>query len=125
MAGPLNSRRPTRETTVGQLRHRVTIQRLDESTRDAAGQVVPAWVDVATVFAAVVPVSGRELFASQQVQANVTHKVTMRHREGVTPKQRVVWVTSKPANMVLNVVSVLPTVGAANSLELMCLHEEV
>lgn len=122
--GPLSTRPGANRKTVGKLRHRVTIQRLDESTRDASGAVVPAWVNVATVWASVEPVSGRELFASGQVQANVTHRALIRHREAVTAKNRLVWVTSKPAGQVLNIVAAPPDVGAGNSIEIMCVREE-
>lgn len=122
--GPLSRKSPRGPKTIGKLRHRVKIQRLDESVRDVSGAVVPTWVDVATVWASVGPVGGKELFANGQVQANVTHKVEMRHREDVTTKNRLVWVTSKPAGQVLNVVAAPPTVGSGNSLELMCVREE-
>lgn len=126
MAGPLSrkSYRPPGAASVADLRHRVTIQRLDESTRDAAHQIVPSWVDVVTAWARVEPVTGREFFQAGQVQANVTHRVVLRFRTDVTltPKHRFVWVTN--ANVVLNVVAVLPTLGMANRLEVMCLKEE-
>jgi head-tail adaptor len=47
----------------------------------------------------------------------------MRHRTDVTPGMRLVWLTSKPANKVLNIEAAPPTVGAANSLELVCVEE--
>jgi SPP1 family predicted phage head-tail adaptor len=123
--GPLTSRGGGQNRkTVGRMRHRVTIQRVDESTRDVAGAVVPAWVAVDTVWASVEPVSGREIFASGQVQANVTHRVVIRHREDVTAKNRLVWVTSKPAGQVLNIVAAPPEVGCGNSIEIMCVREE-
>jgi SPP1 family predicted phage head-tail adaptor len=123
MAGALTNRGRGNGKTVGRLRHRVKIQRLDESTRDASGQVVPTWVDVATVFASVEAVGGREMLASGQVQADTTYRVCMRHREDVGPKNRLIWVTSKPANKVLNLTAAPPTVGVGNSLELVCVEE--
>lgn len=131
MAGPLSTRRADRNKTIGRLRHRVTIQKqADTPERDASGAEVEAWEDVlnangnpVTVWADVVAVSGAEQMRNGQVQANTTYKVTMRHREDVTPKHRLIWVTSKPAGKVLNVVAVPPTVGAGNSLELVCVEE--
>jgi SPP1 family predicted phage head-tail adaptor len=125
MAGGALSNRPgANRKTIGRLRHRVKIQVLDESTRDASGQVVPLWVDAATVWATVDPLSGKEIFASSQVQANVSHRVVTRALASfsLTPKNRLIWLTN--ANQVLNVVAVLPTVGTANSLEIWCLREE-
>ena len=44
---------------------------------------------MATVWAAVDPVSGREYYAAEQAQSEVTHKVRLRYRAGVTPGMRV------------------------------------
>ncbi len=73
---------------IGDLRHRVTIQQVTE-TRTASGAVQDAWADVATVWAAVEPLSGREFWAAQQVNAEVTTRVRMRYRPGVMPTMRV------------------------------------
>ena len=75
----------------GTLRHRVTLQRR-ELEKDDYGGVSPrgVWVDVATVWASLEAVSGREFFASRQEQFEVTHKVTIRYRDGVTADMRVV-----------------------------------
>jgi SPP1 family predicted phage head-tail adaptor len=123
MPGALTNRGRGNAKTVAALRHRVTIQVLDESTRDESLAVVPAWVDVATVWASVEAIGGREQLASGQVQADTTYRVCMRHREDVTAKNRLVWLTSKPANKVLNVTAAPPTVGTGNSLELVCVEE--
>jgi SPP1 family predicted phage head-tail adaptor len=72
----------------GQLRHRVTIQ---ESTGVNVGGVpVGTWTDVVTVWAAVEDLSGRELMSAQQISADVTTKITMRWRAGISPKMRAV-----------------------------------
>lgn len=121
MPGPLSNRRPSRTKTVGALRHRVTIQALTRADDGFGGRDNEAWVDVATVWADVVPVSGREAARNGGVQANATFRVTIRWRAGVAPKQRLVWVTN--GNKVLNIVSAPPAVGAANSIELGCVEE--
>ena len=125
MAGALTNRGRGNGNTVGRLRHRVRIERLDESTRDASQAVVPTWVTTATVWASVEPIGGREAMVNGQVQANATHRVVMRHREDVTAKERLVWLTSKPTGQLLNIERVAPAVGVGNSLELMCVREEV
>lgn len=131
MAGPLNSdgsRRGPRSKGIGDLRHRVRIDSLDENARDESGAVVPVWVEVATVWASVEPVGGRESLINGQVQANVTHLVLMRLRDDVTAKNRLIWLTGpggSTAPQTLNIDRVGPAVGSANSLELMCVREEV
>jgi SPP1 family predicted phage head-tail adaptor len=61
----------------GRLRHRVTIERAAES-RDAHGGVALTWSRVATRWAGIEPVSGREFIASEATQANVSHRIMLR-----------------------------------------------
>lgn len=69
------------------MRHRVTIQRYAE-TRSASGMVTETWADSSTVWASVEPISGREYYDAQRVNAEVTHTVKMRGSADVTPKDR-------------------------------------
>ena len=48
---------------IGKLRHKVTIQEYT-ATRDSFGAEVQAWVDKASVFAGITPVSGKEYFTA-------------------------------------------------------------
>lgn len=73
----------------GRLSRRVTIQQRTES-QNATGEVVWTWVDVCTVSAEISAVSGREFFAAQQVQSNVTHSILIRYRPGIVAKMRAV-----------------------------------
>lgn len=72
----------------GHLDQRVTIERLVE-TVDKYGDSTSEWVTLATVWAAVEPLVGREFIAALQVQASVTTRIRMRYRPGVTPADRV------------------------------------
>jgi SPP1 family predicted phage head-tail adaptor len=72
----------------GPLRHQVTIEEVTE-TRDSYGGVVESWSTFATVWASVGPIIGREYFASQQVQSEVSHKIRIRYLSGITTKMRV------------------------------------
>lgn len=72
----------------GELRHRLAIMRFTEGF-DSFGQPQKTYGLSATVWGAVEPLSGRELFTAQQVAARVTHKVTIRGRTALTPKDRV------------------------------------
>jgi SPP1 family predicted phage head-tail adaptor len=74
----------------GRLRHRVTIQQ-EAVIKGALGGQAKSWVDVVTVWEAVEPIRGREFFAAQQVNSEVTHRVTIRYRTGVTAKMRLVF----------------------------------
>ena len=72
----------------GRLRHKVTIQDYTES-QNTFGEVTKNWTDYATVWAAVEPVKGREFWESQQINAEITTKVTLRYLAGVKPKMRI------------------------------------
>lgn len=72
----------------GRLRHQVTLQSQD-TAQDSYGDAVRSWVDLATVWAEVRPLSGRELWAAQQTQATTTHQVMTRYLAGVTSSCRV------------------------------------
>jgi SPP1 family predicted phage head-tail adaptor len=72
----------------GTLRHQVTIQSIT-STPDAYGGSVDSWIDVATVWASVEPLQGRELVAAQSVSAETTTKITMRYRSDITAAHRI------------------------------------
>lgn len=99
---------------IGKLRHRVTLQECI-AARDSFGAEVSTWVDVATVWASVSPISGKEYFASHQINAEVTTKITMRYRPGITPKMRVVF-----TNRYFDILSVLSFEERGIELVLMC-----
>lgn len=71
----------------GRLRHYVMLQQRIESQNDMS-EVVWTWEDVCPMWAEIAPLTGREFFAAQQVQAEATHNVTIRWRPGVTAKMR-------------------------------------
>jgi SPP1 family predicted phage head-tail adaptor len=98
----------------GELRERVKLQE-KAVTRDAVGGEAVTWKDRATVWAAVEPLSGRELFAAQQVQAETSVRIRMRYWSEVAPEWRVVW-----QDRVYEVQSVIDTDAAGRELQLMC-----
>ncbi len=77
---------------IGKLRHRVTIQQ-QAQTRDEYGGVVTTWQTFADRWAAIEPLSGRELFAAQQLANTVSIRVRLRYLAGVTPAMRVLYGT--------------------------------
>lgn len=76
----------------GELTERVTLQSRSVA-KDAYGQDTITWIDVATVWARVRAVSGREFFAAAQVQQEQTVKVLVRYRTDVQTTWRMVWQT--------------------------------
>lgn len=75
----------------GELRLRVTIQRQTVTGKDTLNNDIVKWTDVATVWAQVIDLSGREFFASQQANAEITTRVRIRFRTGITASMRVVY----------------------------------
>lgn len=98
----------------GDLRQRVTIQRRVE-TPNSFGALERSWEDVATVWAAVEPLQGREFFASKEMYSEVQYRVRMRYREGVEPTMRVLW-----NGLALDIKAVIDVEARHRELQLMC-----
>lgn len=62
----------------GMATDRILIQSPSETTDSYGGRTF-TWANVGTYWAAIVPVSGRELFAQQSNQSRATHKMTIRY----------------------------------------------
>lgn len=75
---------------LGPLRHRITFQSRNPG-RDKFGQPLEGWQDIATVWASVEPISGREILASQQVQGEITHRIRCRYLTGITAAVRILF----------------------------------
>ena len=73
----------------GRLNRRCTLQQ-PGTTTDELGQPIPGWTDVATVWASIVDVSGREYVAAGGLQNAAQTKITIRYRSGIVPSMRVV-----------------------------------
>jgi SPP1 family predicted phage head-tail adaptor len=104
----------------GHLKHRIVLQSRTE-TQGSTGEVTWGWSTLATVWASVEPVSGRQYFAAAQVQSEVDTLVRIRYRTGLNGKLRVVFVHGSPAiTDYFDVMSVLNLLEARNEVHLMC-----
>jgi SPP1 family predicted phage head-tail adaptor len=70
------------------LNKRVTIQQRTTG-EDDFGQPVETWADLASVWAAIEDMSGKQYFVAQAAQNPVQTRITIRHRVGVVPTMRV------------------------------------
>lgn len=86
----------------GTLRHRVRIEQF-VSERDTSGVLQEFWEEVATVSAAIEPLSVREFIQSGQVQGQVTARITIRYRDGLSHTMRLVH-----RGTIYNILGVLP-----------------
>lgn len=69
----------------GSLNKRVVIYRLVAGSPavDSFGQPNTSWEELDTVWAAVEPLTGREFWAQQQVQSEITSRIRIRYRSDV------------------------------------------
>lgn len=98
----------------GDLRHRITLQRL-EMVQDSYGQPTETWSDVVIVWAAVNPISGREFFQAETINSEVTHKILIRYRQGIEPAMRI-----KFKDRIFTIISVINFQEKNEALQLMC-----
>ncbi|MCS5873598.1 phage head closure protein [Klebsiella pneumoniae subsp. pneumoniae] len=87
----------------GKLRNRITPAGAGKRTEPDNGAVINTWRDVATLWAEVAPLSAREFIAAQASQGEVTTRITIRYREGVTRKHRILF-----RGRIYNIEGVLP-----------------
>ena len=78
------------KATSSRLRQRLTLQQ-EVQTPDSAGGYTRSWQDVASLWAEIVPVSGREAWFAGQLQSEVTHKILLRYRSGVSAGMRLLF----------------------------------
>jgi SPP1 family predicted phage head-tail adaptor len=102
----------------GRLRHRVEIQGYQE-TRNAYGQAVRTWVTEGYRWACIEPMTGREYWQAQQVQAQTSHTVTLRYYAGMTAEKRLV-LTDAGQTRIFNVDRVLRVDEVRHWMTLTC-----
>lgn len=104
---------------IGRLNRRVTIQQKSAS-RDAYGGEAITWTTVAIVWAAVLPLRGREYMAIREAGAELTTRFVIRYRSGVTPAMRIVH-----GDAHYDIVEVIDSEDGHRFLELMARAEAV
>lgn len=98
----------------GQLDQRVTVERLDQG-QDEFGGPLTTWTPLFTAWAAVEPLAGREYLAAAAIQSEVTTRIRLRYRPGITSADRVMHEGRE-----YNIVSVIDYKSAHRELVLMC-----
>lgn len=73
---------------IGRLNRRVDIL-VFQKERDEYGGEIGKWIKYKTVWAHVAPISGTEVFRSQQVDAQNVTTITIRYRKDVTVLNRI------------------------------------
>ena len=103
---------------IGDMRHRVEIQHPLE-TQTTTGETSRSWKCLANVWAKVQPLSAKERLAAQAAEVEDTHKVTIRYRDGVDAKNRIVWKHNE-LTKTLEITGVIDQMARERYLILMC-----
>lgn len=75
----------------GKLRNRLEIQHLAGSpSHKGTGEPATVWTEYATVWAAIRPLGGRELFLADQAESKIDAEIEIRYLAGVTAGMRAV-----------------------------------
>ena len=98
----------------GKLNKRVTIQGHTE-TIDEYGYAVKNWADLATVWAHVKNVNGKEFIKSNVELSEVSTSIRIRKRKGLDSSMRVIF-----NDNILQIVAVLPDEETNDYLDLVC-----
>lgn len=99
---------------LSRLKQRVTILR-QGIARDQIGEPLDEWAPIATVWAAVEPLQGREFWGAQQYHAEITTRIRIRYREGIDKTMRV-----QCGSRLYEVLYVIQPELAKRELQLMC-----
>ena len=76
----------------GTLNKRITIQ-TKTNVADGYGSSTTTWVDTISVWAAMWPISANETIKNDKLRGDVTHRIRIWYRTGVTYKNRIKWGT--------------------------------
>ncbi|HBR1254022.1 TPA: phage head closure protein [Klebsiella pneumoniae] len=103
----------------GKMKRRVTIQQFVSHQDPNTGSVTKEWRDVVTVWGEIDSVSGRELVAAQAEQSEMTVRIWVRYRKGITTKNRLICTEKGMPLTIYDIKAVLPDADRTR-LEIMC-----
>jgi len=101
-------------TSPSELNKRITIQS-PTRTADGMGGWTEAWSTLATVWAAVWPVSAKEILQGGQTSMELTHRIRIRYRDGVLASQRILYGTRY-----LSIIGIINPSERREWLDLLC-----
>ena len=98
----------------GELDQRVTLERFGEY-KDASGAWTEGWETVGTFWAAVLPLTGKEIIAADAVTAITDVRVILRYQPGITAADRLTH-----RGKTLEIKAVIERASQRRVLELLC-----
>lgn len=99
---------------IGKLNRRVSLQQ-SGTERDAAGQAIASWTEIAKPWADIRYLNGKEYATSGTVVSGATVSVRIRYRTDVKASMRVVY-----GETIFNILAVLPDEERRDRLDLAC-----
>ena len=103
----------------GSLRHTISIQE-ETSTPDSQGGFTLEWNDISSmdaVPAAIWPLSAKESLDAMKLELQITHKIRIRYRSGITTKDRI-----KFGTRIFNIVSLINLEERNEQLDMLALE---
>jgi SPP1 family predicted phage head-tail adaptor len=98
----------------GEYRHVIEFESL-ENVSDSYGAPFDRWLHVLKTRAAIYPISGKEFYAAETVNSEVSHKVNMRYMPGITPDLRI-----KFGDRFFSIISIINFQEKNIQLQLLC-----
>lgn len=99
----------------GRLRQRVELQNYTWTQNQNTGAISYTWVTVATLWASIEPLQGREFIAAQAIQSETTVRIRIRYRAGMKSFMRIVH-----DRMIYDITSIIDPQYRHKELQLMC-----
>ena len=93
----------------GELKHRITFQVQDLEQEEET------WNDILSTWANINPISGKEYYSAETINSDLTHKIRLRYRRGITPDMRILY-----NGRIFYIVSVINEYEKNTMLQLMC-----
>lgn len=100
--------------SAGELNKRITIEKKVTKGNGRGGVCSVEWEEFATIWAAILPLSGREIIQAEQLKSEITGRVKMRFMPGISPEMRI-----KFGNRIFNIAGIINTNEANRELILM------
>jgi SPP1 family predicted phage head-tail adaptor len=104
----------------GELRNRITILDPCGEEENELGEIVPSLVEVATVWAKVIPIRGKEYLEMQKLRPELNYRVTIRYRKDIHPAMIIRFEDKE-----LEIESVIDIASRKTYLELNCVEKRV
>jgi SPP1 family predicted phage head-tail adaptor len=102
----------------GELNKRITIQR-KKTTLNSYGENIQDWENLITIWASINPIVGKEYFAAETINSEVTHKIKVRYLNIIKPNMRIEF-----NSRIFTIQSIINYKENNTELQIMC-NEEV